>query len=194
MAKSIIIFFIILASTLQTAKSAFCQTDSYKTEVVITFEKSNLAPDNVRKVFNDLFKQYIAVKDALVYNDSFGAKRNMLILLDDLKSKTKDFEILSNDDRWVFFLLNYDKIRNKVESTTFISEQRFLFNEITYGLMKFIKQFGLNNKSIYIMNCPTDSSIGNAVWLSDKNDTKNPYLGLMNDTLFAKVKEVWKFP
>ncbi|MBK8553876.1 MAG: DUF3347 domain-containing protein [Ignavibacteria bacterium] len=141
-----------------------------------------------------MFKQYIAVKDALVYNDSFGAKRNMLQLIDDLKSETKDFEILNKDDRWVFFINNYDKIRNKANSTTFISDQRFLFNEITIGLMKFIKQFGLNNKSIYIMNCLTDSSIGNAVWLSNKNDTKNPYLGLMNDTLCAKVKEVWKFP
>lgn len=218
MMKSILIFFVIFIFCTDTGKPAFSQNDFIASDFIalkdslkvfkkidkltesteskneIVFNEKDLAPENVRIVFNDLFKQYLSVKDALVYNDSFSAKRNTLLLIDDLKDKTKDIEILNKDDRWVFLINNYTKIRNKAESTTFISEQRFLFNEITFGLIKFIKQFGLNNKTIYIMNCNTDTPVGNASWFSDKEDRKNPYLGLMNDTLCAEVKEVWKFP
>lgn len=213
MFKSSIILFIIFTLSADAGKSAFSRYnfiafkdsikvfkkidkifESTESKSEIVFNEKDLAPENVRIVFNDLFKQYLSVKDALVYNDAFSAKRNTLTLIDDLKDKTKDLEILNKDDRWVFFINNYTKIRNKANSTTFISDQRFLFNEITFGLMKFIKQFGLSDKTIYIMNCNTDTPVGNAFWLSDKIDTKNPYLGLMNDTLCAKVKEVWKFP
>ncbi|MBL0106373.1 MAG: DUF3347 domain-containing protein [Ignavibacteria bacterium] len=164
-----------------------------ESEVEIVFDESNLAPKNVRMIFNELFKQYILVKDALVYGDSFSATRNTLKLLDDMKSKTKDHDDLNKDARWVLFIKNYDRIRSKAESTTFISEQRFLFNEITNGLQNFIKQFGLYNKTIYLMQCSSDSSAGNSVWFSGSRDKKNPYLGLQNDTTCAKVKEVWKF-
>ena len=164
-----------------------------ESEVEIVFDESNLAPKNVRMIFNELFKQYILVKDALVYGDSFSATRNTLRLLDDMKSKTKDLDDLNKDAIWVLFIKNYDRIRSKAESTTFISEQRFLFNEITNGLQNFIKQFGLYNKTIYLMQCSSDSSAGNSVWFSGSRDKKNPYLGLQNDTTCAKVKEVWKF-
>ncbi|MBK7253391.1 MAG: DUF3347 domain-containing protein [Ignavibacteria bacterium] len=144
-----------------------------ESEVEIVFDESNLAPKNVRMIFNELFKQYILVKDALVYGDSFSATRNTLKLLDDMKSKTKDLDDLNKDARWVLFIKNYDRIRSKAESTTFISEQRFLFNEITNGLQNFIKQFGLYNKTIYLMQCSSDSSAGNSVWFSGSRDKKS---------------------
>lgn len=168
-------------------------THSADSEVVIEFDKSKLAPDNVRLVFNELFKQYISVKDALVYNDSYNAMRNTLKLLDYMKSKTKGIDILNKDDRWILFLNNYESIRNKIESAKFISDQRFLFSEITNGIQIFIKHYGLYDKTIYIMHCYNESPAVNALWFSDSRDRKNPYLGKLNDTTCAKVKEVWKF-
>lgn len=164
-----------------------------ESETEIIFDKTNLAPQNVRIIFNELFKQYITVKDALVYNDSYNAVKNTLKLLDEMKSKTKDLVVLNKDDRWVIFIKNFDNIRSKVESTTFISEQRFLFNEITNGIGIFIKQYGLYDKTIYLMQCTNDSSTGNNQWFSASRDKKNPYLGVLNDTTCAKVIEVWKF-
>lgn len=166
---------------------------NYKTETVIIFNESKLAPQNVRIIFNELFRQYIAVKDALVYNDSYNSVRNTLKLLDDMRSKTKDIELLNKDDRWVFFINNFDNIRKKAESAKFISEQRFLFNEITNGLKDFIKHYGLYDKTIYLMKCTAVSQAGNTEWFSDSDDKKNPYLGLLNDTTNIKVNEVWKF-
>lgn len=166
---------------------------SSDTETEIIFDESKLSPQNVRIVFNELFSQYLTIMDALVYNDSFGAVRNTLKLLDDMKSKTKDFEILNKDVRWLLFINNFDNIRSKAESTNFISEQRFLFNAITNGIYEFIKQFGLHDKTIYLMQCTTETQIGNGKWFSGSRDKKNPYLGMINDTLCAKVKEVWKF-
>ena len=164
-----------------------------ESEVEIVFNDSNLAPKKVRMVFNELFRQYVTVKDALVYGDSFSATKNTIKLLDDMKSKTKDLDDLNKDARWLLFVKNYDRIRSKAESATFISEQRFLFNEITTGLQNFIKQYGLYDKTIFLMQCSSDSSAGNEIWFSDSRDNKNPYLGLQNDTICAKVKEVWKF-
>ena len=164
-----------------------------ESEPVIIFDESKIAPQNVRIIFNELFRQYIAVKDALVYNDSYNSVRNTLKLLDDMRSKTKSIDLLNKDDRWVFFLNNFDNIRNKAESAKFISEQRFLFNEITNGLRNFIRQYGLYDKTIYLMKCTAGSQAGNTEWFSDSRDKKNPYLGLLNDTANIKVKEVWKF-
>ena len=181
---------ILSRDSLNSKSDKIIKTES---EPVIIFDESKIAPQNVRIIFNELFRQYIAVKDALVYNDSYNSVRNTLKLLDDMRSKTKNIDLLNKDDRWVFFMNNFDNIRNKAESAKFISEQRFLFNEITDGLKNFIKQYGLYDKTIYLMKCTAGSQAGNTEWFSDSRDKKNPYLGLLNDTANIKVKEVWKF-
>ena len=162
-------------------------------ETVIVFNESRLAPQNVRMIFNELFRQYISIKDALVYSDPYNSRRNTLKLLEDMKSKTKDIGLLNSDDRWVFFINNYDNIRSKVEAAEFISQQRFIFSEITIGIQNFIKQFGLYNKTIYLMKSTGETQYGNNEWLSDSKDKKNPYLGKINDTTYTEVKEAWKF-
>ena len=182
--------FVLSGDTLKINKGNYRQQDS---EIIVYFNESDIAPLNVRIIFNELFRQYSAVKDALVYNNSSLANINALKLLEDMKSMTNGIDVLNKDDRWLMFINNYENIRRKIESATFISDQRFLFNEISVGMMKFIKQFGLSDKTVYLMQCATDTPVGNALWLTDSRDTKNPYLGLQNDTTCAKVKEVWKF-
>ena len=182
--------------TIFSRDSLLLKSDKNKkieSETVIIFDESKIAPQNVRIIFNELFRQYIAVKDALVYNDSYNSIRNTLKLLEDMRSKTKNIDLLNKDDRWVFFMNNFDNIRKKAESAKFISEQRFLFNEITNGLKNFIQQYGLYDKTIYLMKCTAVSQAGNTEWFSDSRDKKNPYLGLLNDTANIKIKEVWKF-
>ncbi|HMS35300.1 MAG TPA: DUF3347 domain-containing protein [Ignavibacteria bacterium] len=169
------------------------KSHSSNPETVLVFDDSKLAPQNVRMIFNELFRQYITIKDALVYSDPYNSKRNTLKLLEDMRSKTKDIQLLKRDDRWTFFINNYDNIRSKVEAADFISQQRFLFNEITNGIQNFIKQFGLYNKTIYLMKSTAESQYGNNEWLSDSKDEKNPYLGMINDTTYTKVIEAWKF-
>lgn len=176
-----------------TTKNNSTSFKSADTEIEITFDDKILAPKDVRIIFNQLFRQYTSIKDALAYNDPYGAVSNTLKLLDEMKTKSQKIELLNKDDRWVFFVKNFDGIKKKVESATFISEQRFLFNEITAGIRTFIKQYGLSDKTIYVYQCSTASELGTATWLSDKRDNKNPYLGLTKDTACAKVKEVWKF-
>lgn len=180
---------VVKRDTINKKQENFHETNS---ETVIVFNDSKLAPQNVRMIFNELFRQYIT-KDALVYNDTYNAKRNTLKLLEDMRSKSKDIQLLNSDDRWAFFINNYDNIRNKVEAAEFISQQRFLFNEIANGIQNFIKQFGLYNKTIYLLKSTAESQYGNNEWLSDSKDKKNPYLGMTNDTTYTKVKEAWKF-
>ncbi|MEP7145743.1 MAG: DUF3347 domain-containing protein [bacterium] len=166
---------------------------SPQTELEIKFDKSKLAPQNVRIIFNELFRQYLTIKNALAYSDAFSAKRNTLTLLEQMKTNTKDIDIINKDDRWMIFLFNYENIRSKVEAADFIQEQRFLFGEISSGLQQFIKYYGLYDKTIYLMQCSNNEKNVNGSWLSDSRDKKNPYLGSINDTACAKVKEVWVF-
>lgn len=162
-------------------------------EKEIKFIETELAPQNIRIIFNEFFTHYLSIKDALAYNDPAGAQRNTLKLLDQMKERSKEIDKDSIDARWSLFAQNFDNIRSQVESLNFISEQRFMFSQISYGLQNFIKQYGLYDKTIYLMECKGSSTSGSGAWLSDSRDNNNPYLGSINDTTCSKVKEVWVF-
>jgi len=159
----------------------------------IKFDNANLAPQNVRVIFNDFFKKYISVKEALVYKDSYGAGSKTLTLLEQMKSKSDEVNKDIKDARWDIFMHNYENIVKKVKDNKFIAEQRFTFSEVSRGLENFIKQYGLYDKTIYLMQYRNDSLNINSTWMTDKKDFKNPYTGELNDTVYSKVKEVWVF-
>ena len=139
------------------------------------------------------FQKYIGIKESLVYNDSYGAGSKTLALVEEMKAKSDIVMKETNDARWEIFTLNYDNIRNKVKDIKFISDQRFTFNEISRGLQSFVKQYGLRDKTVYLMYYKDDDTGRNQYWMSDKKDNKNPYLGTMKDSVNAKVKEIWIF-
>lgn len=159
----------------------------------IKFDNSKLAPQNVRIIFNDFFKKYIAVKEALVYKDSYGAGSKTLSLLEQMKSKSDEVNKDIKDARWDIFMHNYESIVKKVKDNKFIAEQRFTFSEVSRGLENFIKQYGLHDKTVYLMQYRNDSLNINSSWMTDKRDFKNPYTGELNDTVNSRVKEVWVF-
>ncbi len=43
------------------------------------------------------------------------------------------------------------------------------------------------------MECKDDAKNIDDSWLSDSRDKKNPYLGSINDSVCAMVKEIWVF-
>jgi len=159
----------------------------------IKFDDSKLAPQNVRIIFNDFFKKYIEIMEALVYKDSYGAGSKTLTLLESMKSESDKVNKEIKDARWDIFMHNYESIVKKVKANKFIAEQRFTFSEISRGLENFIKQYGLHDKTIYLMQYRNDSLNINSSWMTDKKDFKNPYTGDLNDTIYSKVKEVWVF-
>ena len=108
-----------------------------------------------------------------------------------MKSKSDEVMKGINDARWEIFMQNYNSIRNKVKDIKFIADQRFTFSEISRGLQGFIRQYGLHDQTVYLMYYKDEESNEIKYWLSDKRDNKNPYLGTMDDSLNAIVKEVW---
>ena len=167
------------------------QIKQSNSEITLRFNNLKLAPVNVRIIFNDFFKKYIGIKESLVYNDSYGAGSKTIVLLDDMKSKSDEVMKGINDARWEIFMQNYNSIRNKVKDIKFIADQRFTFSEISRGLQGFIRQYGLHDQTVYLMYYKDEESNEIKYWLSDKRDNKNPYLGTMDDSLNAIVKEVW---
>ena len=128
----------------------------------IKFDNANLAPQNVRVIFNDFFKKYIAVKEALVYKDSYGAGSKTLTLLEQMKSKSDEVNKDIKDARWDIFMHNYENIIKKVKDNKFIAEQRFTFSEVSRGLENFIKQYGLYDKTIdYSISVNFENTYGN---------------------------------
>lgn len=177
-------------------KDSIKKTNEFKqnnSEVTIKFDGTKLAPLNVRIIFNDFFKKYIGVKESLVYNDSYGAGSKTLTLLDEMKAKSDEITKDTKDARWDIFIKNYNSIKKKVQDIKFISDQRFTFNEISRGLEIFIKQYGLHDKTVYIMKYKNKETNNYMYWMSDKNDNKNPYTGSKIDSSNVIVKEVWVF-
>ncbi|MBS1517479.1 MAG: DUF3347 domain-containing protein [Bacteroidetes bacterium] len=166
---------------------------SMDAELRIKFNSSEIAPLDKRILFNDFFRQYSGIKDALVYNDADGAGRKTLQLLDEMKSASDKITKENDDALWKIFILNYESIRSKAESLKFITEQRFMFGEISRGIVNLIRHYGLHDKTVYLLEYRDDSLNANQQWLSDKRDARNPFIGKMNDTLHTKVKEVWIF-
>lgn len=160
----------------------------------IVFDKSKLAPQNVRLIFNEFFKHYSGIKDALAYNDAAGAERYAVQLLDKMRSEAPVINKDNKDVRWDLLDQNYDNIKKKISAQGSIADQRFAFSEISGYIQIFIKQYGLYDKTIFLLQCNEDSRYGKGEWLaSDTAFMKNPYLGIVNDTVCAKVNQIWKF-
>ncbi|MEO8446141.1 MAG: DUF3347 domain-containing protein [bacterium] len=165
-----------------------------KSQKEIVFDKSKLAPQNVRLIFNEFFKQYSGIRDALAYNDASGAERYAVQLLDKMRSEALEINKDNKDVRWELLDQNYENIKKKISSQGSIADQRFAFSEISEYIQTFIKQYGLYDKTIFLLQCDKDSRYGKGEWLaSDTVFVKNPYLGIVNDTVCAKVNQIWKF-
>jgi Cu(I)/Ag(I) efflux system membrane fusion protein len=126
---------------------------------------------------NNVFDQYIVLKDAFVQSD---VKKANKAAQEVQKSLTKvDMKLLTGDAhmKWMDLSGNLDKQIKLIISSGKIEDQRMAFSEFSNQFYKTIKTFGLMGKTAYYQFCPMAFDSKGAYWLGQSNSIQNPYFG-----------------
>lgn len=111
---------------------------------------------------NDLFNNYINVKNALVNSDSKTASQAIEAFYQSLKSAQN---FAQKDE-----LLRAAEKLNKANN---LEKQRASFNDVSTQMWKLVKGSDKVSQTVYYQYCPMKK----AYWLSKEKDIKNPYYG-----------------
>jgi Cu(I)/Ag(I) efflux system membrane fusion protein len=130
-----------------------------------------------QKQLNDVFTNYLSVKDALVNDDNSLAQKSAYNLNEILKKV--DMKLLTDNkshNLWMNFLKEINNSSKEISTVTDIEIQREHFINLSNNISKSIEVFGINKK-VYKQFCPmADNDIG-AIWLSTSAKIMNPYFG-----------------
>ncbi len=126
---------------------------------------------------NNVFDQYIVLKDAFVQSDVKMAIKAAQEVQQAL-SKV-DMKLLTSEAhmQWMTILNNLDNQIKLIGSSGRIDDQRMAFSEFSNQLYKSIKTFGLMGKTAYYQFCPMAFNSKGAYWLSESKTIRNPYFG-----------------
>lgn len=124
-----------------------------------------------------VFTAYVALKEAFVASDPAKVKTEASATLKSLASV--DMKLLTGaaHNDWMTYLSGLEGSLKKIEASADIEEQRKLFVDVTDGLYKSIKAFGLGGATAYYEFCPMAFDNQGAYWLSNEEKIRNPYFG-----------------
>jgi hypothetical protein len=111
---------------------------------------------------NDLFNNYINVKNALVKSDSKATSQAITTFYQSLKNEQN----FAQKDELL-------KATEKLSKADNIEKQRASFNDVSTQMWKLVKGSDKVNQTVYYQYCPMKK----AYWLSKEKDIKNPYYG-----------------
>lgn len=156
---------------------------------------STLKSKEFRSALNDIFDKYEDIKDELSDDDTAGVRKNA----DDLKKvlmTTGSYAPAADMDRnWKMWVSTSEKIITRISAASNISAQRKNFSELTSSIESLVKQFGLDNRTIYKLTC--NALQDNSYWLTDTKELDNPYAGKDKsngkDEKCVQVINSWKF-
>ncbi|OYD42879.1 DUF3347 domain-containing protein [Sphingobacterium cellulitidis] len=111
---------------------------------------------------NNLFNNYLNIKNALVNSDSKAAS-TAIAKLNEAVEGEKDF---AQKDELLKAIEKMSKANN-------LEKQRASFNDVSVQVWKLVKGSEKVNQTIYYQYCPMKK----AYWLSKEKDIKNPYYG-----------------
>ncbi len=124
-----------------------------------------------------VFSNYIALKDALVKDDSKNVVGSSKGLLDKLFKV--DMKLLTEKDahkQWMSLEKELKKSATSISKTSNIKEQRNHFKNLSTHLINAVQLFGVNEK-VYVEFCPMADNNEGAYWLSKQEKVINPYFG-----------------
>lgn len=182
-----------LAQEIDTMVSSITKKDSLFDNVKVTkVDTSRLLPESLRSNINKIFSHYIDIKNELADNDSVDVKKHAKELIE-AAVEAQDEVLKDIDKKWKFSSDKVQKITKQVEATNSLAKQRMMFSQLSDAMIELVKLYGLDNKTIYLLECK-NSSEGGGRWLADSKDRDNPYYG-KNDKSedCVAVKEAWEF-
>ena len=126
---------------------------------------------------NDVYDQYILLKNALIESDVSKARQASEKVRDALNKV--DMKLLSGNahTKWMDILNILNEKVNIISSSGKIDEDRTAFSGLSDQMYKAIKTFGLMGRTVYYQFCPMFNNGKGAYWLSETKDIRNPYYG-----------------
>ena len=134
---------------------------------------SNKFQNQLEQVFDD----YILLKDALVNDDTKGAQQAGEQINQSLKKV--DMKLLSDKkahNHWMTIQKELKSSANAIENSSDIATQRGHFKHLSAHMISSVQLFGINQK-VYIEFCPMADGDKGAYWLSLEKEIRNPYYG-----------------
>lgn len=127
---------------------------------------------------DNLIKNYVVVKNALVQSDFNKAHEGTELLIKEVV--TFNNKKILKDEQDAFYLKVGAKLKNNVErikKSKDINEQRKHFSSLTSNLYDIVKAFGGNENAVYYQYCPMAFDNNGGYWLSLNKEIENPYFG-----------------
>ena len=134
---------------------------------------SNKFQNQLEQVFDD----YILLKDALVNDDTKGAQQAGEQINQSLKKV--DMKLLSDEkahNHWMTIQKELKSSANAIENSSDIGEQRGHFKHLSAHMISGVQLFGVN-QNVYIQFCPMANNNKGAYWISLEEEVRNPYYG-----------------
>jgi len=134
---------------------------------------SNKFQNQLEQVFDD----YILLKDALVHDDTKGAQQAGEQINQSLKKV--DMKLLSDEkahNHWMTIQKELKSSANAIENSSDIGEQRGHFKHLSAHMISGVQLFGVN-QNVYIQFCPMANNNKGAYWISLEEEVRNPYYG-----------------
>lgn len=134
-------------------------TESADSTAVGTASPADIKDENVQNVYND----YLKLKDVLVSSDSAGAQE-----------AGKDLAIsLAKIDGCE----NTSGLATKISTANDLKTQRLHFTALSSDIVALMKHTDLNSGALYVQYCPMANEGGGGYWLAAEKEVRNPYYG-----------------
>lgn len=145
----------------------------------------------IKKTLEPLIKNYIDLQTALANDDLKTAKKQLIIIKNNLNKVDVGLFKKESQDIWMQFDDRINKSINLMENDKNIENFRKSFLDLSVTYVALVEVFGSFNKKLYVVNCPMANNNKGADWLSFEKEVRNPYYGKSMLTC-GKIKKEYK--
>ncbi len=134
--------------------------------------KLSKASGDFQKQLNAVYQAGLALNTAFVEGNADAVKSKSAAMSATMKNV--DMSLLKGDKHmaWMEYMKTINEGLKAISASDDIAEQRKLYVDVSDGLYKSVKAFGVG-ETVYYQHCP----MAKASWLSNNEDIKNPYYG-----------------
>ncbi|MEQ9090009.1 MAG: efflux RND transporter periplasmic adaptor subunit [Balneola sp.] len=136
----------------------------------------NPVSSEFKSQLNDVLKEYLVLKDALVASDNSGVSSAAKEIQTQLENVDMSLVKGEMHMKWMDHLSVLSKSANELSETNDLKIQRAEFLKLSETLIESVKTFGVTGV-VYQQFCPMTDGGKGGYWLSESEEIKNPYFG-----------------
>jgi hypothetical protein len=180
-----------VVSKLDTAVKKVSGSDSLFDKVQVKdIDETKLNDKDFRKKLNDVFDEYVDIKEELEDNDTAGVNKEAKELKAALLRVQEGSASQPKEGKWKVWISGIERVAGEMETKRSLKEQRAAFRGLSSSIETMLKNNGLEGTTVYKISCPKSKEF----WFTSTKDSGNPYVGRDKTTeQCAEVVEAWKF-